>query len=480
MVTRVFPDGPVPTAQGLADYRREAKRVARYLSVPDGIEPMTAEQFVESMRGRKRRIYSAAKASLDVEGVTRRDARISMFVKAEKMEGLPAKAVIKPRAIQARHPRYNLSVGRFLKPMEGRLYGYRGPPRGVPRSRLIAKGLNQQQRAQLLQRKMSHFTKPRLLTTDVASFDGSVRKEHMQAVHGIYASLCNSPEFLRLLAWQLENVGRTAHGIRYKTKGKRMSGDMDTALGNCLIVLCAIFATLRRLNIAKWDILDDGDDCLIIVEEDSVVPGFPGIFAAGMQAIGFVCKSSWCGSHTSCEMEDIAFCRGRPVLIGSEYRFVREPVRALAGFLCTHRHYFEPRGARRVMKGMAQCELIVGRGLPCLQPLAVRVLKLLEGEKFSKTLVEEEFAFKARLEVADIYATVDAPAISMATRHSFERAFGISVEQQLSYERWASSIRLEHIDPALAVPCTADASVGVDRLCWNWHSDREELTAYRW
>jgi hypothetical protein len=51
-----------------------------------------------------------------------------------------------------------------------------------------------------------------------------------------------SKELAELLKWQLQNKGfaRTIDGlIKYSVEGCRMSGDMNTALGNCTI-MCAL------------------------------------------------------------------------------------------------------------------------------------------------------------------------------------------------------------------------------------------------
>lgn len=60
--------------------------------------------------------------------------------------------------------------------------------------------------------------------------------------HSIYNAMFRSDELAELLGWQLTNKGfaRTTDGlIKYEVKGCRMSGDMNTALGNCMI-MCAL------------------------------------------------------------------------------------------------------------------------------------------------------------------------------------------------------------------------------------------------
>ena len=69
-------------------------------------------------KGPKKAVYERAVLSLYANPVRRRDAESNSFVKREK-----AKFKKAPRCIQPRDPRYNASIGRYLKPLEHVLYG---------------------------------------------------------------------------------------------------------------------------------------------------------------------------------------------------------------------------------------------------------------------------------------------------------------------------------------------------------------------
>ena len=72
---------------------------------------------------------------------------------------------------------------------------------------------------------------------------------------------------LRILSSKtLNNSCSTRDGIRYKAKGSRMSGDVDTSLGNSLINYAIIKEVLYQLGI-EGDAIVNGDDSIIFTNE---------------------------------------------------------------------------------------------------------------------------------------------------------------------------------------------------------------------
>ena len=108
-------DAPAPLngifAERLSDYRtRLLRRVPKTTVIPFG-------EYHLSYTGRKQKMYKQAEESLLVRAVEKADAEVKTFVKAEKIN-FTAKGDPAPRVIQPRSPRYNASVGRYLKPFE--------------------------------------------------------------------------------------------------------------------------------------------------------------------------------------------------------------------------------------------------------------------------------------------------------------------------------------------------------------------------
>jgi hypothetical protein len=96
------------------------------------------DQYPGLYSGRKQLVYQRAYEGLLSRPISRKDAYVSTFIKAEKVN-FSAKGDPAPRVIQPRSPRYNLEVGRYLKLFEAELV------HGFERLRgynVILKGLN--------------------------------------------------------------------------------------------------------------------------------------------------------------------------------------------------------------------------------------------------------------------------------------------------------------------------------------------------
>jgi len=193
-------------------------------------------------------------------GITRRDAGVTMFVKFEKIDS--TKVDPDPRAIQFRDPKYCVEVSKYLKPIEPHLYQFRGDGKQFPATRCIGKGLNSVERATLLKEKFDAFVDPVVISIDCSRFDQHCSAELLEIEHLVYKLLCPDPWFAEILSWQLTNRVRSRHGLEYVAHGRRMSGDMNTALGNCVLMVLMVAAAFQR----DYDMLDDGDDVLVLVE----------------------------------------------------------------------------------------------------------------------------------------------------------------------------------------------------------------------
>jgi len=277
--------------------------------------------------------------------------------------------------------------------------------------------------------------------------------------------LFRDPMLRRLCSWTLVSKCCTAHGIKYALRGKRCSGDMDTALGNCLIVFCVIYAMVTALRIRKWDTLIDGDDVLLILERNALTCQQFRLFTLT------------CGFETTPQIhlhfQSIDFCRSRPVCVNGSWRFVRRPWRAIATFLCSHRHFHDPGFGLRMMKSMALCELVTQLGVPILQPLALAVLKALEATSLSNVFDSDDVYKLRQLNLGvhsspQYYAHTVAQPITSDTRISFEMAFGISPALQVDIESYFEKyVTKRGLDLATAnVLPPSVAPVGANHSVW--------------
>lgn len=426
-----------PNVDYMARLHKFMRRVGKSLTTTG---EWTLEQVVQHYHGSKRERYRQAAEDYRTYGVSRKDALVKLFVKCEKIPYQttnPAKFNPDPRAIQYRNPVFSVLLATYLKPIEEKVYQLRGNRlNGLPKTRCIGKGLNQTQRATLLRAKWKGFVDPVALSLDASRFDQHVSWMHLLCEHALYLAMNNSPEFAQLLSWQINNEGVTTRGIRYSTKGKRMSGDMNTALGNCVLMVCML-ALYFEDKAFKWDCLDDGDDILVIVEREFVQQlrdELPCHFAN----LGMDLKVE----NDTDIFEKIEWCQSNPVEVDGVWKFIRNPAKVLSGALVGHKwvQMVSPRSRRALANTIGLCESILNRGVPVLSEFAQAIVRNAATLRQVRTDQADQLVYRVRRELNKSWLkkipVVAAEQISASTRLSFSKAFGVDVETQLSWESY--------------------------------------------
>lgn len=325
--------------------------------------PITRDQFVSSYVGRKRAIYQKAVDSLSMRPLNKSDSFLSTFVKCEKIN-FSAKPDPAPRVIQPRSPRYNVEVGRYLKRLEKPLCKGIADVWG---GSTVLKGMNPVGVAESLREMWDEFDDPVAIPTDATRFDQHVNTELLRGEHSTYLGLFHEaqrPKLQRLLAMQLENRGfaRCPDGlIKYAVSGRRMSGDMNTGMGNCLI-MCVVMWTMRQNIGVRFRLANNGDDCVIICsrrDAPRIVAEIPGHFLP----YGLVLEVE----PIVDVFERISFCQTQPVHDGDRWVMVRDPRVSVDKDLCTIIDLGS--GAQKWAHAVGTCGLAIAGGLPMQQNL---------------------------------------------------------------------------------------------------------------
>lgn len=396
--------------------------------------PQTVEEDYYEMpkrySGRKATRYLDATNSVLGDGFdVKRHSLIKAFVKAERTDGF-SKANPDPRMIQFRDPRYCVEISRFLKPIEEHLYRMKGISRGVPRTRNVAKGLNQVERACLLRSKIVPFVDVRILSLDASRFDKHVSRELLELEHLVYTTSNPHPLFARLLRAQLDNKCFSTRGIKYRTRGKRMSGDMNTALGNCVIMMMMLYTFMDWCG--KWDCLDDGDDVLLLVEGYDLERVQSSVKAEFLK-FGMTMKVE----HVSDELHDVEFCQSKVIDCCGGIKFVRNPFKVLSCALSGVRYFGDPNGRRNLLYSIGTCELVLNLGVPVLQSFSIAIRRNARGKLNFNLLGEAEVRFRRELKTYNMtVVNVEPLVITDRARDTFALAFGIDVQTQLRMESW--------------------------------------------
>lgn len=404
---------------------------------------ISPEEFAQMYTGRKRTIYDNAVEVYNTIGVTKRDAISSSFVKCEKV---PANK--SPRCIQPRTPVYNVGVGRYLKPIEHRLY------KSIQRvfdseTPVVVKGFNACVSASIIVEKFEQFDNCVALGLDASRFDQHVSKTMLEWEHSIYNSLFNSSELKKLLKWQVNNtgVGYCEDGkVSYNVEGRRFSGDMNTALGNC-IIMCALIYTYANERGVKINLANNGDDCVVFMSKFDL-----NRFQTGLDEwfseMGFIMTSE----EPVFNIEQIEFCQCKPVLGSNGYVMCRNFDKSREKDSMCLLDISTESSARKWLMAVGECGLALTSGIPVMQELYQAYVRngvksnMIRSVGWSCGMTYMSHGLNPR------YAT-----ISEESRESFYLSFGITPDEQVAlegyYRDWnythtKSYEDLEHIECA--------------------------------
>lgn len=386
--------------------------------------PCLYDEFVDMYQGPKKATYARALASLSEHPLERQDATSKCFVKREKCNVSKA-----PRVIQPRSPRYNIAIGRFLKPIEHQVYEAIRRVAKV-KTRVVAKGLNLDQIGKLMWQKWHGFADPVAVGMDATKFDMHVGPEMLDWEHNIYRRLFpqHLDELNPLLDWQMNNrgVGYAPDGkLKYSVKGKRFSGDMNTAMGNCLIMCFMVVAYCRERGI-KFDLINNGDDCVVFMERQD-----EAAFRVGLEQWFLDLGFRMVAEATVDILEQVEFCQMHPVLIGGRYRMVRNPGVAIEkDSFCVrtldHKDSFAEWASGVAAGGYVTCD-----GVPVMRSF-YRYLDA--GMTVRQHMVDDTGMRRMTRGMVNHNREV-----SCESRWSFYLAFGIDPHAQLALEEWFES-----------------------------------------
>lgn len=286
-----------------------AKLVGRFQSTPE-----TYDVVVDKYTGRKKTIYKNAMESLLMVPVNSRDAWLKAFVKPEKVP--PNKA---PRCIQPRSPRHCLEVGRYIKHIEHRLYEEIADVFGDGPT--VMKGFNVQQVGRICAGKWNSLRNPVAVGLDATKFDMHVSRDMLQWEHNIYTKIFKRyPSLGKLLRRQMNNVGRgyCADGkVKYSFIGKRCSGDMNTALGNCLIMCGMVWAYAQDRQVPV-KLMNNGDDCVVFMEKEHI-----NQFLRGLEQWFLELGFRMVAEAPVYDIHEIEFCQMHPIHTSNGWTMVR-------------------------------------------------------------------------------------------------------------------------------------------------------------
>lgn len=381
------------------------------------------EQFVDSYTGPKRNRYATAVSTLKRRGLRRSDGYWKTFIKAEWYDGT-IKADPCPRLIQPRSYEYNVVVGKYLRPAEKLIY------KAIDRTfghHVVLKCDSPWARASTIVEHWNAIDDPVFVGMDASRFDQHISADALRFEHSIYNALFDSPELMQVLTWQVDNIGyaNVCDGaMRYTVEGCRGSGDMNTALGNVILMCAVSHRYLSQLG-CPYRFINDGDDCGFIISRShlplvSTLPDFYLQYGFEMEV------------EPPCyRLEDIEFCQAHPVQLTEEnWMMVRNVKKCLKQdmLVIASRDWAT---VDEVLHATGICGLALYEGVPVLDAWYRRMIRddvrqsridrLLDG---SAPRSWRSFASSSRPYAVD----------ETIARASFYRAFGIAPDHQAAME----------------------------------------------
>jgi hypothetical protein len=383
------------------------------------VEPWSREQFVDSYHGGQHARYQRALDSLYETPLHGRDARVATFVKAEKID-FSAKLDPAPRVIQPRDPRFNVEFGKYIKPLEHKLYNAMGRIYKYP---CVAKGFNAYDTGRLMAKKWALFKEPVGVGLDASRFDQHVSRAALKWTAKVYRRFINDPEFNALCGMMLDNVGfATAKdgAIKYRISRGRMSGDMDTALGNCVLMVAMCYSYCAKKRI-KHELFDNGDDVVVIMEKCDL-DNFQDGLVEWFQTLGFKMKVE----KPVYKLEQLEFCQTRPVFDGSQWRMVRGLQALSKDLVCVK----GPSELLPWVKAVGECGLALTDGIPIFPELYHYLVRI---GTHSRIHLHKQYTGAGMYRLSRGMQYEQRP-ITDAARLSFFDAFGITPDMQIGLE----------------------------------------------
>lgn len=441
MRSRVYVDAPEwsPGEELAGVLNQAARKLAAQIEPEFDMDRLSDE--LKKFPPKKREVYTQG---LQIKLDLKEHSRINGFLKCENVPYKPTtetKIGDKPRMIMARHPVFLSHLLTAMKPLEHAFYHGRWLF-NEHQKHTCAKSMDPLKRMEALMEMVEELSCPVVIGLDGSAFDAHVTEGALKAEWKFYEKVWKgagySParirELVRMGKAQLRNKVfiRTDDGVVKATVlGNRMSGDLNTGLGNSVLQSAFIAAAMKKCGVPQkhWRMLVDGDDAVLMVsgEYRFVAELIPGIFESFSQEV----KVDYVEDITLDTLEKIEFCQSRPVRVGDSWRLVRSPYKVYNGYKMVNLWYRTQQEVAQFMATVAPAELIMASGIPVHEAL-FKCMHRISGDAKPAEVISRRFWLK---QCHRVEALIPHSAdITLAARSSYARAFGISIAQQLMIE----------------------------------------------
>lgn len=397
--------------------------------------PLEHEAFALCYHGPRRARYLKAAGQLKDKSLCRKDAELKFFMKFETYDFIE-KPNPSPRGINPRDDRYLCSLGAYLHPIEKKIY------KNITKLfeyLVIMKGFNQQDRGKIISEHWKNIDDCVGIPLDASRFEQSVGVSALKWEHNRYTAFYKGDRFLKqILRWQLFNKGRAScvdGHLSYTIDGRRMSGDKNTALGNCLLSAGMVYSFMEELGFStkQYRLVVDGDDAVLFVSRKNLNLILSRI-KEWFEEMGFRMKVD----KIAYMLEQVDFCQSRPIWMPDGYLMVREPHKALSKDSVSKKPLDSTKTFRRWISAVGQGGVSMTGGVPCCQAYYACLVRNSAGARalVGDKSLDDFFQYKVqgmKRELMDIHPR---------TRSSFSLAFDVSPRAQCNIEKFYDKLDL--------------------------------------
>lgn len=406
--------------------------------------PLSHQSTVDTFRGCKKKRYERALENImSTRTSVFEESKVKVFVKYEKTDRT-LKSDPVPRVISPRTPEYNLRIARYLRKVEKPIFRALGK---LFKHKTVMKGVTMETTANLLRYKWDAFKRPVAVGLDASRFDQHVSYDALKFEHTLYAMCMRTSADKRklnaLLKYQLHNrcSGYTEDGIiKYVTDGTRMSGDINTSLGNC-VIMCLMMKAYVLFCGVDIHLANNGDDCVAFMELDDL-PKFQCGLNKWFREMGF----NMVVEEPSYVFEQVEFCQTKPVWDGRMWVMSRNPWIAIAKDTVLLRN---PRNANEGfiaewLNAVGTGGLALAGGLPIFQSFYSLMqrsgLECRNNWKGRKVRVETGEFLPWFMREEDLRGHRVSGCVTNEARASFYFAFGVTPDEQIALETYYDSM----------------------------------------
>lgn len=349
--------------------------------------------------------------------VTKRDFANKCFVKDEFYPELKHS-----RGIYSRSDRYKVEVGPIFKLMEKKLFSLNYFIKKVP----------------VLDRpkKIYEIFSPgsKYVATDFSTFEAHFTSEvmndcEMYLYRYLTQNILTDEQFDHKIRTPMTGINKLKfHDFSVKLRGKRMSGEMCTSLGNSFFnLMCMLFACKQTGSSVNGFV--EGDDGIFCIKGE--IPSVEFFTKMGCEIKLEIFE----------ELNMASFCG---LIFDTEsFTNITNPIDVLVEFGWSSRKYVPANNTRRkeLLKAKSMSMAYQYAGCPIIQELALYGMRATANISLTRYLTKNVMSMWDREKLLEALShPVCEKKVQMSTRMLMQAKFGISLESQLQIEEYLSTL----------------------------------------